>query len=201
MDLPLTLADPNLLADTPPTLAAKALRVPPEMVLQIASGLDDPVDIALRYGFTAEEFTSLQAWQPFQQEVAKARAEIEKSGFDFVLDARLKAKELSNVIFLRAMSTDATFTQVHDAFRTFTEFGDLKPKPPPTANQANPGGPSGFSINIVLNSDPRVQRDPNSKNHTIDITPTPASLTIEAPLAETMGTRNPFVTPTSDTLE
>ena len=73
------------------------------MVLQIASGLDDPMVIAERYGYTTEEFTALQAWTPFVQEVAKCRAELEKSGFDFVIDSRLKAKELSNVIFLRAM--------------------------------------------------------------------------------------------------
>jgi hypothetical protein len=199
MDVKLNLADPNLLQapSAPQTLAEKALRVPPEMVLQIASGLDEPADIAHRYGFTPEEFASLQSWTPFVQEVAKCRAEIEKSGFDFVLDARLKAKELSNVIFLRAMSTDATFGQVHDAFRTFTEFGDLKPKPP--QNPTTPGGPSsGFSINIVLNSDPRSQRDPNSKT-TIDVTP------VEEPLREVIGTRNPFSinidTPTSNTPE
>jgi hypothetical protein len=110
------------------SLPEKALRVPAEMVVQIASGLDAPEDIASRYGYTPEEFTALKAWTPFVQEVAKCRAELEKSGFDFVLDSRLKAKELSNVIFLRAMNTDATFGQVHDAFRTFTEFADLKPK-------------------------------------------------------------------------
>jgi len=201
MDVKLNLADPSLL-QTPgsaQTLAEKALRVPPEMVLQIASGLDEPQDIAHRYGFTAEEFASLQAWTPFVQEVAKVRAELEKSGMDFTLDSRLKAKELSNAIFLRAMNTDATFGQVHDAFRTFTEFGDLKPKPPPTANQGSPGQ-AGFSINIILSNDPRSQRDPNSKPGvtTIDVTPT---ATVEEPLREVIGTRNPFVTvtPTPDT--
>ena len=78
------------------------------------------------------------------------------------------------------MANDATFGQVHDAFRTFTEFADLKPK---TASQNLPqGGTStpGFSIQIVLGAPP----DPNSKNVTIDVTP------------ERLARENPFVAST-----
>ena len=200
MDIPLTLGDPNLLTDTPPSVAEKALRIPPEMILQIASGLDTPLDIALRYGFTETEFKTLEAWQPFQQEVAKARSDLEKTGVDFTLDSRLKAKELSNVIFLRAMNHDATFGQIHDAFRTFTEFGDLNPKNKNQANatSANPGTPA-FSINIVLSNHPR----PTSSHHPHfkDVSPTDithpapilADYTVEIPPIEVMGTENPFV--------
>ena len=171
IDLPYPVLNP-----ASPNLAEKALRVPPEMVLQIASGLDDPLAIALRYGYTEEEFASLQNWQPFAQEVAKCRAELEKSGFDFVLDSRVKAKELSNVIFLRAMCTEATFGQVHDAFRTFTEFADLKPKT--LANPAqNPGNAPAFSINIVIGDKPQP---------TIDITPEPPAR---------FAPQNPFTAP------
>lgn len=180
IDLPYPVLNP-----ASPNLAEKALRVPPEMVLQIASGLDTPEDIAARYGYTPEEFASLQAWTPFVQEVAKVRAELEKSGFDFVLDSRLKAKELSNVIFLRAMCTEATFSQVHDAFRTFTEFADLNPK---SKNPQNPTGPGAnvpaFSINIVLNQKEQPPHDP--KGITIDVTPDTEPPPIMAP-------RNPFI--------
>jgi hypothetical protein len=153
------------------------------MVMQIASGLDTPEDIATRYGYTAEEFAALKAWQPFVQEVAKVRAELEKSGFDFVLDSRLKAKELSNVIFLRAMKDDATFGQVHDAFRTFTEFADLKPKPAPAPGAPGNGTNPGFSISIVFSGE---QPPAPHRSAVIDVTPT-------EPLPETMGTRNPFI--------
>jgi hypothetical protein len=180
IDVPFPLANHN-------SLPEKALRVPAEMVLQIASGLDKPEDIAARYGYDEETFTALKAWQPFVQEVAKVRAELEKSGFDFVLDSRLKAKELSNTIFLRAMATDATFGQVHDAFRTFTEFADLKPKPAQNMVPAN--APSGFSITFVLNTPPEAKPDP--KNATIDVTP------VEEPPKEVMGTRNPFTVETA----
>jgi hypothetical protein len=172
--------------ETHGTMAEKALRVPPEMVLQIASGLDDPAEIAQRYGYDEQQFTALQAWQPFVQEVAKCRAELEKSGFDFVLDSRLKAKELSNAIFVRAMASDATFGQVHDAFRTFTEFADLKPKP--ASATPTQGSAPAFSINIVLNPN----TTPSSPHpHVID-------LNVEPPPVEIMGTRNPFTTKLTD---
>jgi hypothetical protein len=177
IDLPHPVLDPSQ------NVATKALRVPAEMVLQVASGLDDPAAIAARYGYTPEEFTALSSWTPFVQEVAKVRAELEKSGFDFVLDSRLKAKELSNVIFLRALKDDATFGQVHDAFRTFTEFADLKPKPLASSLPGGAGSPPGFSISIVFKGEKPAQLP------AIDITPT----TVEEPPREVMGTRNPFV--------
>jgi hypothetical protein len=159
------------------------------MVFQIASGLDDPGDIAARYHYTPEEFAALQAWTPFVQEVAKVRAELEKSGFDFVLDSRLKAKELSNVIFLRAMKDDATFGQVHDAFRTFTEFADLKPKTVAPGSSPTPGAP-GFSINIVLSSNPGAP--PTRPDAVPLVGPTVIDVYPEEPPREVMGTRNPF---------
>jgi hypothetical protein len=175
IELPYPILDPN---PAHQSLSTKALRVPAEMVLQIASGLDQPEEIAARYGYDADTFAKLKEWLPFVQEVAKVRAELEKSGYDFTLDSRLKAKELSNNIFLRAMASDATFGQVHDAFRTFTEFADLKPKQ--VQSNATPQT-AGFSINIVLNQTPK-----NPKTVTIDVTP-------EVPPREVMGTRNPFV--------
>jgi hypothetical protein len=178
IDLPFPLPTHN-------SLPEKALRVPAEMVLQIASGLDTPQDIAQRYGYTEEEFVALSQWTPFVQEVAKCRAELEKSGFDFVLDSRLKAKELSNVIFLRALAPDATFGQVHDAFRTFTEFADLKPKSVENGSRTL-NAPPGFSISIVFKG------EKPSGTPVIDVTPT-----VDTPPREIMGTRNPFTVETA----
>jgi hypothetical protein len=183
MDTPSQTIDLPFPLTTHDTLAERALRVPAEMVLQIASGLDDPPAIAARYGYSAEEFKALSEWTPFMQEVAKVRAELEKSGFDFVLDSRLKAKELSNVIFLRAMKDDATFGQVHDAFRTFTEFADLKPKPAPAPGAPGNGSNPGFSISIVFSG----KAPPASSHPVIDVTP--ATDDTPAPFAPS----NPFV--------
>jgi hypothetical protein len=182
----LTLELPHPVLGPGQSIAEKALRVPSQMVLQVASGLDDPAEIAKRYGFSDDEWAALQNWQPFQQEVSRTRAELEKSGFDFVLDSRLKAKELSNVLFLRAMATDTTFSQVHDAMRTYAELGDLKPKN--TENgKFNPQTAPGFSISIVFKGEkPDTSPSPSPKNVTIDVEP------IEEPPREVMGTRNPF---------
>lgn len=183
MDTPAQTIDLPFPLTTHDTLAERALRVPAEMVLQIASGLDDPPAIAARYGYSAEEFKALSEWVPFVQEVAKVRAELEKSGFDFVLDSRLKAKELSNVLFLRAMKDDTTFSQVHDAMRTYAELGDLKPKPVPAPGAPGGGSNPGFSISIVFSGE---QPPAPHRSAVIDVTPTEA-------LPETMGTRNPFI--------
>jgi hypothetical protein len=161
------------------SVTAKALHVPAEMILQVASGLEDPAVIAGRFGFEPAEWKQLEAWPPFVQQVGRIREEMKSTGLDFVLDARLKAKELSDTLFVRALQADTSFGQLHETMKTFAELGDLKPKK--DVSVAGAGG-AGFSIQINFGPPPS---QPQPTHQVIDVTPHPE------PLAED----NPFVLP------
>ncbi len=84
--------DDELLPIQPPP---PALDIPQEMILAIAVGMEDPQEIAARYGFENTRWTSLQQWKPFNDAVAKQKAELEQNGVTF----RIKAKALTEDVF------------------------------------------------------------------------------------------------------
>lgn len=120
--------------------------IPQEMIHDIATGVENPFDIAFRYGFSATEFKRLMEYKPFALAVEKKKVELETSGFTARTKAVLMADPLMDKVFKMAMADQATFGQVMDAMREMTRLGDLVPKQ--TASNANAG--PGFSIQINI---------------------------------------------------
>lgn len=128
-----------------PQVHPKFLDVPAEMVLKIAGGMDDPLDIAKSYGFSAEEFGALCQWEPFQLQVKAKKSELAAGGYTFRVQNAFYAEEVGKKLFMRTHDPELSTTQLLDAYRTFTKFADLEPRP----NQPTQTGPA-FSININL---------------------------------------------------
>jgi hypothetical protein len=134
------------------------LSVPSEMVAEIAAGLEDPTDIAFRYGIAGQAWTDLQKWTPFQNAVAAQKAEYEKNGFTFKVKARVLTEDVFENAYKIARSNDATLLQKLEFVKLGAKLADMEPKP----NTAVATGP-GFSITINLAPQKHVE--------TIDITP------------------------------
>jgi hypothetical protein len=128
-----------------PPPAEQVVGVPAEMVLQLATGMEDEVVVAGRFGFDEARYKKLKEWLPFVQAVEARRVELQNSGVTFRIQAAFMAEDLAKDVYRIAKTNDATFLQKLEAFRTFTELADLKPK----ANAATSTGPA-FSISIVL---------------------------------------------------
>lgn len=147
-------------------LTAKAFtEIDEKFVLEVATGLEDAELIARRYGFTPEQYAVLAEYKPFQAEVSRMRAELERSGQTFRIKASLMASELLDLTFVQATGADITFPQRLDALRTLTKLADLEPK----AAQAAQVAGTGFSIVINI---PQVAAAPQPV--TINATPLPA---------------------------
>ena len=145
--------------------------VPPEMVISIAMGLEDPDEIASRHGFTGEKWDKLKAWKPFQDTVATQRAEFEKSGLTFRLKAAMKADLIADKVFVDAMGNDVTLMQRIEALKLFSKLGNLEPK-----EEKAQGPQTTFAINIDL-GDRSVSLNASAAPQVIDapikeITPT-----------------------------
>lgn len=128
--------------------------IPPELVLGIATGLEDAKDIAYRHGIVGAQWEALQKWKPFQDAVAKQRAELEANGFTFRLKAKLLTEDVFDEAYKIAKSNDTTLMQKLEFVKLGAKLADMEPKQ--TAQVAS--GP-GFSISINFNSpkpEPRV---------------------------------------------
>ena len=138
-------AELSRLAELPP---ARAIDVSQEMVLEIASGREQPAVIAARYGYEGMDWERLREWKPFVHAVEAQRAELERSGHNF----RTKAQALTEDVFIQAYKIaklNATpLLQKLDFIKLGAKLGGMEPLP----QQAQSSGP-GFYININLGDD------------------------------------------------
>lgn len=130
------------------------LDVKSEMVMEIACGMEDPLVIARRFGFTDVEFGALCQWPEFNRQVEAKKSELKASGHTFRLMAGWMAEDLAKELYRQAKGIDATLPQKHEVFKTFAKLADYEPK----ANAQVATGP-GFSINIVF-SDSAKKAEP-----------------------------------------
>lgn len=161
--------DEELIPAAPP-----ALDVPQELILAIAIGMENPVEVASRYGFEGAQWDKLQAWKPFADAVAAKRAELEQSGITFKIKAKALTEDVFEDAYKIARSNDATLLQKLEFIKLGAKLGDMEPKTN-TQVQAGPG----FSITINLS-------DVSKKSQNIDISAEPVQEIKEIEQAETL---------------
>lgn len=128
-------------------------KYPPQMVAEIAYGMEEPVDIAFRYGISASEYRKLAQNAHFQAEVAAKTAELMRAGHTVKVKAQFMAEDLLETLYLQAKDPKATFNMVHEAVKTMAKLADLEPK----ANQPQVQG-GGTAIHIIFNNETNKER-------------------------------------------
>lgn len=128
------------------------LDIPPQLVWECAAGLENPTDVAVRFGFTGEKWERLQQWPPFIHAVQNQRAEFERNGMTFRLKAGLMAEEMMSQMFKQAIANDTSIMQKLSVFNSLVDVAGLKPdkKAVDTNVQAAPK----FSITINIPQTP-----------------------------------------------
>lgn len=138
--------DEELIPTAPP-----ALDVPQELILTIAMGMEEPQEVAARYGFEGARWSKLQEWKPFRDAVAQKTAELETSGITFKIKAKALTEDVFEDAYKIARGNDATLLQKLEFIKLGAKLGDMEPKTN-TQVQAGPG----FSITINL-SQPKTE--------------------------------------------
>lgn len=132
--------DEELIPTAPP-----ALDVPQELILNVAIGMEDPKEVASRYGFEGLKWEKLQSWKPFTDAVAAKRAELEASGITFKIKAKALTEDVFEDAYRIARGNDATLLQKLEFIKLGAKLADMEPK----ASAQVQTGP-GFSITINL---------------------------------------------------
>lgn len=120
--------------------------IPPEMIVAIAQGLEEPDDIAARHGFTGDKWEKLKNWKPFITAVAEHRSELERSGYTFRVKARFMAEDLLEETFVKAKNPETSLAQKLQVTQFLTRVAGLEPK-----EDKNGLGGEGFSVTINMN--------------------------------------------------
>lgn len=126
--------------------ASRLLNIDPEMVQEIATGLEDGAEIASRYGFSPAEWEQLASNQIFQRQVKAAIAEREKSGKNFRTKAAVMAEKLMDDMFRSALGVEVPVKDKAAALQVLTRVGELEPRREVDAAASGPA----FSISISV---------------------------------------------------
>ena len=118
---------------------------PSEMVVALAQGMEDPLDIAARFGITAEQWEKWSVYPPLKAAVSAKRAELEKNGWVVRTKAAMQAEMLMDQVFVQAMSNDVGLMQKLETLKTLIKVGNLEPK-----EDKNTQAGAGFQIQINL---------------------------------------------------
>lgn len=123
---------------------------PPQMLLDIAMGLEDPASIAFRYGYETDDYAWLANQNWFIQAIEQRKSELKTSGWTYRAKMALLAEEAGLEVYRRFKSTESLALQV-DIWKYLNKLADLEPKA--ASAQVAPG--AGFSITINLGDKPQ----------------------------------------------
>lgn len=132
--------------------AEKFLDLDPTMIREVATGLEEPEDIAIRYGFTKEEFKDLARMPEFRGEVSRIQSEMQRTGQTFKLMAGEMAHKLLEDMFQHSLGGETPVRDKAAALQLLTKIADLEPKKDASVK----AGP-GFSITINIPQVPHVE--------------------------------------------
>lgn len=118
--------------------------VDPEMILEIAAGIENPVVVAKRYGVEPADYARMAMTPWFAKELDAKRKMLEDDGFTVRAKAAMLAEDLMVDTYRAAKLSESVGAKL-DVLKHLSKLGDLEPKP---GNHAPVGG--GFSITIKL---------------------------------------------------
>lgn len=122
-----------------------------QMMMEIASGLEEPEHIAQRYGYTVKQFHQMAAQPYFQQQVVHYEAELRATGVTFARKAAMLAEDLLVDAYQMAKASDDHGTVLETA-KWLAKMGRLEPVTTQRAegSSGNAGGAAVFQLSINL---------------------------------------------------
>lgn len=142
-----------------------------KFVLEVASGIREPAEIAEEYGYTPDQWLSLQAYQPFVKAVDAKKQELQASGYTFKMKAAVAAEDLLGDVYLKAKEDNTSFHTQLEALKFMARAAGLDA---PMKEERDIG--TGFSITINLGGGQTVQigkagspSEPGYDENTIDV--------------------------------
>lgn len=128
------------------------LDVPPELVLELAVGVDTFDNICRKHGYDTSQIEHLRNDNSLKTRVAKAETELQKDGFTHKLRAGYGADQILRILIARGMDPSTPLSVALDIYKELVKTGDLVPKQNLTQQTTN-----GFSITINI---PKIDDQP-----------------------------------------
>lgn len=132
------------------SLATKYRHIDPRMIYDLATGMEDPDEVAKRYGFEGEEWEQLAQRPEVVRAVKQQAAELSKNGTTFKNKARLLTNSMLDDLYKACMREDVPVKDKAQALLAVTKLAGLDAPAAAVAQGA------GFSITINLPAAPSL---------------------------------------------
>lgn len=129
--------------------ATQSRSIPPELLVELAFGIEPPTTVASRFGLTPSDLADLQAQPWFQKALKSKQDELASQGWNFRSKMSMLAEDLLTDVYITAKASESGPFKL-EAAKYLTKISDLEPK----ASQQVASGP-GFSISINLAARPQ----------------------------------------------
>jgi len=130
------------------------LRVPPEMISEMAMGMGSQLECAKRHGYTDLEFLQLCTYPWFTRAVEEEKAKLESEGFTFHNKMAKMAESLLIETYEAAIKSDSVSLKLEVA-KHLAKLGRLEPQP----NQPALQQVGGFQLTIHFSKPPEGYED------------------------------------------
>lgn len=124
---------------------ARLLEVPDKMYVELATGLEEAKDVALRHGFTEDEINAFLAFKPFADRVQAHVSQLQAEGITTRLKARLYHDAMVEDLIVYGLAASTSVGQKLEIAEHFAKVGDVIPK---QAAQQSVGPPAVININF-----------------------------------------------------
>lgn len=140
---PCTLPPNRVIVNRMTNLTLLPTSIPADMVLRIAQGLEEPLEVASDHGYDEATYELLEQQDWFRSAIISKKNELERDGFVLKYKAGVYAENLMENVYSQARGEDVRLSDRLDALKYFSDIAGLKPK------EAFASGP-GFSITINM---------------------------------------------------
>lgn len=132
------------MSDLPTVTGVNITRTNPNVIVELAMGMEAPLSVLARYGYNAEQAGTLLGNELIQRQIEAKRAELKSQGIVFKTKALMAAEDILEDVYVEAKAQDTPLPQKLDALKFFAKAAGVD-------QVAQTSGAAGGGFNITIN--------------------------------------------------
>lgn len=132
------------MSDMPAVTGVNITRTNPNVIVELAMGMEAPLSVLARYGYNPEQAGALLSNEFIQRQIEAKRAELKSQGIVFKTKALMAAEDILEDVYVEAKAQDTPLPQKLDALKFFAKAAGVD-------QVAQTSGAAGGGFNITIN--------------------------------------------------
>lgn len=133
------------MSDLPAITGVNLTRTNPNIIVELAMGMEPPLALLARYGYNPEQAGTLLSNELIQRQIESKRAELKSQGIVFKTKALMAAEDILEDVYVEAKMQETPLPQKLDALKFFAKAAGVD-----QVQSASGAAGGGFNITINL---------------------------------------------------